>query len=130
MAPQIVADYIETQKGKLKIFGALKGIAEQRDGYELYRWVFASEDSQELFARAWLDGYTVEKEKKYILKHIDLSEQDDCVSLYLSHGLYKELQHERYSKDVDMSKIKECHFTQSEIDKIHIGSYEQIEVIE
>lgn len=75
-----------------------------------------------------ITGYTVEKEKKYILKHIDLSEQDNEVSLYLSHSLYKELQHERYSKDVDMSKIKQCHFTQSEIDKLNIGSYEQIEV--
>ena len=128
VVPQIVADYIEIQNGKLKIFGALKGIAEQRDGYELCKWVFASEDSQELFVRSWLDGYMVEKEKKYILKHIYLSKQDNEVSLYLSHGLYKEFQHERYSKDVNMSKIKECHFTQSEIDKLNIGSYEQIEV--
>ena len=27
-----------------------------------------------------------------------------------------------------MSKIEQCHFTQSEIDKLNIGSYEQIEV--
>ena len=27
-----------------------------------------------------------------------------------------------------MSKIERCHFTQSEIDKLNIGSYEQIEV--
>ena len=92
-----------------------------------------AEDNEELFLNLIVNcslgnGYTVEKEKKYILKHIDLSEQNNEVSLYLSHGLYKELQHERYSKNVNMSEIKECHFTQSEIDKIHIGSYEQIEV--
>ena len=80
------------------------------------------------FARAWLDGYTVEKEKKYILKHIDLSEQHKYASLYLAHGKITKLKHEIYSKDVDMSKIERCHFTQSEIDKLNIGSYEQIEV--
>ena len=92
---------------------------------ELHKWIANNFND---FLKAIVNGYAVEKEKKYILKHIDLSEQDNEVSLYLSHGLYKELQHERYSKDVDMSKIKECHFTQSEIDKLNIGSYEQIEV--
>ena len=75
-----------------------------------------------------ITGYTVEKEKKYILKHIDLSEQDNVVSLYLAHAPSTKLQHESYVKDVDMSKIKRCHFTQSEIDKLNVGSYEQIEV--
>ena len=75
-----------------------------------------------------LYDYTVEKEKKYILKHIDLSEQYKYYSLYLAHGKNTELQHEKYWKDADMSKIKQCHFNQSEIDKLNIGSYEQIEV--
>ena len=92
-----------------------------------------AEDTEELFLNLIVNcslgyGYTVEKEKKYILKHIDLSEQDNEVSLYLAHGLYTELQHERYSKDVDMPEIKRCHFIQSEIDELNIGSYEQIEV--
>ena len=75
-----------------------------------------------------ITGYTVEKEKKYILKHIDLSKSSSDDSLYLEHGFYKKLLHARYSKDVDMSKIEQCHFTQSEIDNLHTGSYEQIEV--
>lgn len=125
--PQIVADFIEVRKKSLKLYDAFQEIEECYCG-DLYNFVCQKRNGQDLFARAWLDGYTVEKEKMYILKHIDLSEQDDCVSLYLSHGLYKELQHERYSKDVDMSKIERCHFTQSEIDKLNIGSYEQIDV--
>ena len=75
-----------------------------------------------------ITGYTVEKEKKYILKHIDLSKQYKNESLYLSNSRYAKLQHVRYSKDVDMSKIEQCHFTQSEIDKLNTGSYEQKEV--
>ena len=92
-----------------------------------------AEDNEELFLNLIVNcslgyGYTVEKEKLYILKHIDLSEQYNYNFLYLSHGRNIELGHVRYSKDVDMSKIEQCHFTQSEIDKLNIGSYEQIEV--
>ena len=92
-----------------------------------------AEDNEELFLNLIVNcslgyGYTVEKEKKYILKHIDLSKQYIHESLYLSHGRFVELQHERYSNEVDMSEIEQCHFTQSEIDKLNIGSYEKIEV--
>ena len=34
---------------------------------KLLRW-FYNESNQETFARAWLDGYTVEKEPKYTVK--------------------------------------------------------------
>ena len=92
-----------------------------------------AEDNEELFLNLIVNcslgyGYTVEKEKKYILKHIDLSEQHNSVSSYLAHAPSTKLQHESYVKAVDMSKIKQCHFTQSEIDKLNVGSYEQIEV--
>ena len=92
-----------------------------------------AEDNEELFLNLIVNcslgyGYTVEKEKKYILKHIDLSKLSTDDSLYLAHSNFAKLQHVRYLKDVDMSKIKQCHFTQSEIDKLNVGSYEQIEV--
>ena len=92
-----------------------------------------AEDNEELFLNLIVNcslgyGYTVEKEKKYILKHIDLSEQYKNESVYLYHSRYGKLKHETFTKGSDMSKIKQCHFTQSEIDKLHIGSYEQIEV--
>ena len=92
-----------------------------------------AENNEELFLNLIVNcslgyGYTVEKEKKYILKHIDLSKLSTDDSLYLAHSNFAKLQHVRYLKDVDMSKIKQCHFTQSEIDKLNVGSYEQIEV--
>ena len=75
-----------------------------------------------------ITGYTVKKDKLYVLKHIDLSEQHKYASLYLARGKITKLKHELYSKDIDMSEVKQCHFTQEEIDKLNIGSYEQIEV--
>ena len=127
IVPQFVADFIKVRKGDLKLHGAFHEISKGNNT-KLYDWVFQNLDNKSLFAQAWKDGYMVEKEKKYILKHIDLSKSSSDDSLYLAHSHYTKLQHVRYSKDVDMSKIEQCHFTQSEIDKLNIGSYEQIEV--
>ena len=148
VVPQCVADWFENQ---LK-----NNVSKKFDGNDVFRiiqdvikvsnyentWcdfgitdeiVEFAEDNEELFLNLIVNcslgnGYTVEKEKKYILKHIDLSEQYNSVSSYLAHAQSTKLQHESYLKDVDMSKIKQCHFTQSEIDKLNVGSYEQIEV--
>ena len=152
VVPQFVAEYIE--RCKSYGCGLIWAITPDRDANdnseEVYDWLFPNgyrlEDgsfpdpfepdnlvrpdsgNQLKFARAWLDGYTVEKEKKYILKHIDMSEQCKNESVYLSHSRYAKLKHESFLKDDDMSKAKQCHFTQKEIDKLNIGSYEQIEV--
>ena len=139
VVPQIVADYIETQKGNdfdrvgtlvcghfgTLVYGHHAADDRSKKHSELHKWIT---DNFDTFLEAIVNGYTVEKEQLYILKHIDLSEQDNIVSTYLSHSQNGKLQHERYSKDVDMSKSERCHFTQSEIDKLNIGSYEQIEV--
>lgn len=134
--PQYVDEVIRSlSNGVRSAYDAMyliKCKVEQYEGTgwrDVYDWIFEKGNST-VFERAFLDGYTVEKEKKYILKHIDISELYLYESLYLSHGNYTELEHEIYSDEYDMSKIKQCHFTQSEIDKLNIGSYEQIEVVE
>ncbi|EPE9473503.1 DUF1642 domain-containing protein, partial [Listeria monocytogenes] len=38
---------------------------------EMYEWLTSTADNQELFARAWLDGYEVEKEPLYYVQLID-----------------------------------------------------------
>lgn len=124
VVPKFVSDWFEE---KMSVTFSEVVSAYSFSDNEAITWVY-NNGGIGLLCKMKLYGYTVEKEKKYILKHIDLSEQDNVVSLYLSHSIYKELQHERYSKDVDMSEIKRCHFTQKEIDKLNIGSYEQIPV--
>ena len=60
--PQFVADWIEECKAKEKrLLTALLYTPEKVNS-----WVDNSEN-QELFARAWLDGYEIEKEKRYII---------------------------------------------------------------
>ena len=62
--PQFVADWIEVckKKGVLSLGGAI-----QLSCPEMYEWLM-DWNNQEIFARAWLDGYEVEKEKRYLVK--------------------------------------------------------------
>ena len=73
--PQFVADWIEYFK---KYAGTLYGSTAPYSYYgraitddfegdvtEVLGWI---RDNSEVYARAWLDGYTVEKEKRYLVK--------------------------------------------------------------
>lgn len=65
--PQVGADWIEwTKKDGLDLQDAMNLIAGEQNE-KLLRW-FYHESNQETFARAWLDGYEIEKEKKYTVK--------------------------------------------------------------
>ena len=64
--PQFVADWIEECKNDdFHLFGAMEGISSNQK--KLDYW-FREDDNMEIFARAWLDGYEVEKEKWYTVK--------------------------------------------------------------
>lgn len=66
VVPQFVADWIEECKNDdFHLFGAMEAISSNQK--KLDYW-FREDDNMELFARAWLDGYEVEKEPKYIVK--------------------------------------------------------------
>lgn len=135
VVPQIVADYIETQKNNdfdrvgTLVYGHYKAVNGDKEYYEFNEWISCNFDT---FLEAIVNGYTVEKEKKYILKHIDMSKFSEDSSLYLSRSIKSEIfgkyDHMRVPDGVDVSEIEQCHFTQEEIDKLNIGSYEQIPV--
>ena len=75
--PQSVADWIEYCKvRKITLAHALYH-SEEAKNKSVYRWLFEDEDSdnQETFARAWLDGYEVEKEKLYLVKIKGVNEE-------------------------------------------------------
>ena len=65
--PQVAADWIEWTKNQgLDLQDAMNLISGE-ENEKLLRW-FYNESNQETFARAWLDGYEVEKEKRYTVK--------------------------------------------------------------
>lgn len=64
--PQYVADYIEFKKKyDFHVYGAMRVIEDHYDK-RVQEWFY--EGNIETFARAWLDGYEVEKEPKYTVK--------------------------------------------------------------
>ena len=64
--PQFVADYIEFKKEyDFHVYGAMRVIEDHCDK-RVSEWFY--EKNVETFARAWLDGYEVEKEKKFAVK--------------------------------------------------------------
>ena len=70
VVPQFVADWIEWCKRKLSIRQA---ISQVHVSNEVDDWLMEVDAdgafvNQETFARAWLDGYEVEEEKRYLVK--------------------------------------------------------------
>lgn len=62
VVPQFVADWIKVAKPVYSLSGAMV-----YGSPGVNKWL-ESWDNQDLFARAWLDGYEVEKEKRYLVK--------------------------------------------------------------
>lgn len=72
--PQFVADWIEKCKSeKRRLHEALTYTPFGVNG-----WI-SNPKNQETFARAWLDGYTVEKEKYYKIEVIGVSENNTLI---------------------------------------------------
>ena len=65
--PQFVTDVIEGARGQsVELEDAFEYVWEVATG-ELREW-FRKLENRNNFARAWLDGYEVEKEKRYLVK--------------------------------------------------------------
>lgn len=75
VVPQFVAGWLKyCKRTGVDLYHALEmgdlyfyNYANQKDDLKLKDF-FETENNQEIFARAWLDGYTVEKEKRYYVK--------------------------------------------------------------
>lgn len=67
VVPQFVADYIKYAIENDWDFQDLFKCIEDEEDEELLRWVY-HERNQETLAAAWINGYTVEKKKRYLVK--------------------------------------------------------------
>lgn len=68
--PKFVADYIDGRKKVgFPIYQAIRIVREisSFEHSQIREWLWTNK-GQETFARAWLDGYTVEEEQRYVLK--------------------------------------------------------------
>lgn len=80
VVPQFVSDWIEECKNDdFHLFGAMEDISSNQK--KLDYW-FREDDNMELFARAWLDGYEVEEEKRYTVKIIGIIDYNSYLNYH------------------------------------------------
>ena len=86
--PHIIAEYIKQKKDDdYHLLGAMIEIRSHKNK-EIDEWFeFKEDNNMETFARAWLDGYEVEKEPKYTVKFKATNQylcDDDGIGLHIS----------------------------------------------
>ena len=81
--PQFVADWIEVCKEHLthSLYTAMTPnfMKENGQSLDLILWIKKA-SNQDIFARAWLDGYEVEKEKRYIVRLKNIRESHETLN--------------------------------------------------
>lgn len=66
--PKFIADCIEfARSNHWDLEDVFKEITSFSDDSEIYKWLY-DQENMNILARAWLDGYEVEKEKRYLVK--------------------------------------------------------------
>lgn len=112
VVPQFVADWIEECKNDdFHLFGAMEEMSLHQK--KLDYW-FREDDNMELFARAWLDGYTVEEEHKYNVKFKGISGELN----YLNYN--SEIQKWYFSSNSEIGMVR-TKFTRKELEYAGFG---------
>lgn len=74
--PQSVADWIGFCKTNGIALGYALYCSGQASDQKTYDWITESFENQEIFARAWLEGYEVEKERRYYVRFKGMESDD------------------------------------------------------
>lgn len=74
--PQVVADWIEESKKSCE--NVVEFFEYRSSSFEITKWL-EDEKRFDLVARAWLDGYEVEEEKRYLVKVKGVNEECECL---------------------------------------------------
>lgn len=123
VVPECVGKYIEDCKKEGDcLFGVFADATRvEHDMPDLvYFWLGDEGNNDELFARAWLDGYTVEKPQLFYLKN-------KLTNSYLCQYPSDKSFYHIVVDDDGVSKLV-TKFTQQKIDSMQTGSYELVPV--
>lgn len=128
--PQFVADWYEENKGSLDymIFETCRNLTDESTD-EFENW-FGYDNNKAITTLVYMkNGYTVAKEKRFYLKHIDISKKYNSTVCVLAHG-EGDVIYGHYEFPVGVFPSESDYiFTQSQINSMETGSYEQIEVV-
>lgn len=109
-----MADYIKDAKYyEWDLDDVFDHIAEESEESEIYKW-FYTLGNVDIFARAWLDGYTVEKEKRYIVKMKGMNKSSTILKLDKILGSWY------LGEDAEYSYTKDAH-TRKELEEAGFG---------
>lgn len=117
VVPQFVADWLKYCKlTGVDLYHALEmgdlyfyNYANQKDDLKLKDF-FETENNQEIFARAWLDGYEVEEEKRYLVKMESLETNFNFLNRHKSENYW-------LFSSKDESITYQVHHTQKELEE-------------
>lgn len=106
---QDIADYIEYAKGNdWDLQDAMDLIVDEEDG-SFSDW-FYKDKNMETFALAWINGYTVEEEKRYLVKFIGMSKLHECLNFDTTKNRWNFF-------DCDNTKTYRTHHTRKELEE-------------
>lgn len=108
VVPQFVADWIERNKG------SLFGLNYDNVSSEIYDWVYEEEENLKKLHLACAIGYTVEKEKQYLVKMKGITGYGRYLNKVLSSGEYF------FASDNELGLYKTKH-TRKELEKDGFG---------
>lgn len=111
--PQCVHKYIQEAKEYNWDLQDLMKSIDDEDSEDLQRW-FYHECNQETLARAWLDGYEVEEEKKFFVKIKCLSEE------YKYLNYFKSCREWLFSEKEETKEYRTAH-TRKELEEAGFG---------
>ncbi|MFH5499320.1 DUF1642 domain-containing protein [Listeria monocytogenes] len=105
VVPQFVADWISHCKQERYDLSWSINYDDSDMPYDIFEWLNPTADNQELFARAWLDGYEVEKEPLYCVQLIEgasgyLNVRNDGIQFINSSGQTAELKTRFTEKEI------------------------------
>ena len=110
--PKFVADYIEFKKKyNFHVYGAMRTIEDYEDK-RVPNWFY--EGNIEKFCLAWILGYEIEKEPKYIVKMKGLSE-------HYSYLNYDSIDNEWYFSDSENGPAVGTNRTRKELEEAGFG---------
>lgn len=113
--PQYVADEIEyAKRSDWDLEDTFQDIAGNDNSSDIYQWYYSNSDNMDIFARAWLDGYEVEEEKRYLVKVKGMNRINGCLAYNKELGTW-------YFGISGNSKNHSTNHTRKELEEANFG---------
>ena len=112
--PQFVADWIEYCKIKKITLAHALYCSGEAENKSVFRWIVEGSGNQETFARAWLDGYEVEKEKRYLVKMKGIDTNFNFLNRHRNENYW-------IFSSKDKNTLYQTHHTRKELEEAGFG---------